>query len=992
MKPFASVIRYVCLCILFLVSYCSINAQFRLGENPGYYGSQYTDQQIYDLMYAGGARAARSTVSVQYYLQYGMGTYQARLQYPYSTKGMRNNTFFLDASAGPYYTGQSTATSTSGAQSWLPGGLYNAPFNSDGSINSNNLWAQYCYDVVQSIGPYFTYFEVWNEPDLTGSINSYEDSTESPGSWEIVEPATGDLPNMNASIEDYVQLCMIASQVIKKYQPTAKIATGGLGYPWFYMWFLKDGGGSWIDELSIHCYPYFDWTTCSWTGSSCGPAGFHRNSDYAVFGLNQQIGNFRSIETQLGMPHKPIIMTESNIPGWNYVPAANLEVYPNNRAWGSDSTQKNYTIKAYTKMMEAGLDMFYLFQTGETADSGLNNGTSGSEIDAMGMYKNLTKATPGNEVLTSQGLAIRTMQNLLTNYTVDGTQPSFPAGVDGVRFDSSGNKIYVIWAITTLDMSESASGSFPLPAGSNFKEYLYDGSSPGTVSGTLSLIGDPYILVQTPGSGSSLSCNAGAAQTITAPANEVTLDASASTVSNSLITSYQWSQTAGPSAAVFSNPDSVITIAGNLVSGNYSFQLNEKDSNSDSCSSTVSVSVIQAQTVPPAETPVVVLTPSVQITLPVNATELIGSGSYEPGGTIASYLWSLASGPSGSMIANPENASTKVSALIAGTYVFNLTITDSAGVTASGTTTVIVNPYPSSISCNAGVPQTINVPASSAVLDASASKANNSLISTYLWSQVAGPNSAIFSKADSSTTTASNLIAGSYTFQVQEKNNNNNSCSSTVTVTVLDPAKPKAAATPVVVLLSSAQVTLPTNTTVLVGSGSYETGGSIASYLWSLVSGPSGSTIADADFSNTSVTGLIAGNYIFKLTITDLAGIKASGTTSVKVNPDSTADIVPPAQDSNALVTAAVTTATRLVLFPNPAQGTLNLRLSGDTTGAMVLNIYSMMGQLVLSVQSQKTGPIYQHSMDISGLASGVYLLQAIVSRQQILKSKFIKQ
>lgn len=209
---------------------------------------------------------------------------------------------------------------------------------------------------------------------------------------------------------------------------------------------------------------------------------------------------------------------------------------------------------------------------------------------------------------------------------------------------------------------------------------------------------------------------------------------------------------------------------------------------------------------------------------------------------------------------------------------------------------------------------------------------------------------------------------------------------------MIDPAKPKPAATPVVVLPSSAQITLPTNALVLVGSGSYETGGSIASYLWSLVSGPSGSTIADANFSNTPVTGLIAGTYIFKLTITDASGIKASGTTSVKVNPDSTADIVPPAQDSNTLVTTAVTTVTRLVLFPNPAQGTLNLRLSGDTTGAMVLNIYSMMGQLVLSVQSQKTGTIYQNSLDISALASGAYLLQAIVGKQQILKSKFIKQ
>ncbi|HSZ84969.1 MAG TPA: hypothetical protein VK787_03005, partial [Puia sp.] len=162
-----SALRVFSSTILLLAFFSTAHAQFQLGENPGYYGSQYTDQQIYDLMYAGGARAARSTVSVQYYVQYGMSTYEARLQYPYSTKGMRNSTFFLDATAGPTYTGQSTATASNGARSWLPNGLYNAAFNSDGSINTSNVWAKYCYDVVQSIGPYFTYFEVWNEPDLT---------------------------------------------------------------------------------------------------------------------------------------------------------------------------------------------------------------------------------------------------------------------------------------------------------------------------------------------------------------------------------------------------------------------------------------------------------------------------------------------------------------------------------------------------------------------------------------------------------------------------------------------------------------------------------------------------------------------------------------------------------------------------------------------------------------------------------------------------------
>jgi hypothetical protein len=683
-------LRVFLFAILLFAGFSNVNAQFLLGENPGYYGSQYTDQQIYDLMYAGGARAVRSTVSYQYYAQYGMSTYEARLQYPYSTKGMRNSTFFLDATGGPTYTGQSTATASNGARSWLPNGIYNAAFNSDGTINTANLWAKYCYDVVQSIGPYFTYFEVWNEPDLTGSINSYEDSTQSSSSWEKVEPASGDLQNMNASVEDYVQLCKIANQVIKKYQPTAKIATGGIGYPWFYMWFLKKGGGSWIDELSFHYYPYFSWVTCVWNGSACGTAGFHRNSDYAVSAILQEVTNFKAIETQLGVAHKPMMMTECNIPRWNYVSAANLEVFPNNKQWGSDHAQRNFTVKAYTKMIQAGLDMFYLFQTGETGDSGLNNGVTGSEIDAMGMYKNLDKATPGKEVLTNQGVAIRTMQKLLGNYKLDATQPSFATGINGVRFDSSGNKIYVVWATTTLDTSETASGSYALTSGVNFKKYLYDGSSPGTVSGTISLTGDPYFLVQTAGTAttSSVSCNAGSAQTITLPTSSVTLTAAGSTVTNSTISSYAWTQVSGPNTSTLTNPKTVTATASNLIAGTYSFKVAVKDAKGDSCSSTVQITVSAAATV--ITSPITLSAGSSQtITLPASTATLKGTVT-DKTGTIKTYAWKEVSGPNTATISYPSLISTAIKGLVAGTYVFQLKVTDNNSATATATLQIIV--------------------------------------------------------------------------------------------------------------------------------------------------------------------------------------------------------------------------------------------------------------------------------------------------------------
>jgi Carbohydrate binding module (family 6)/Secretion system C-terminal sorting domain len=78
------------------------------------------------------------------------------------------------------------------------------------------------------------------------------------------------------------------------------------------------------------------------------------------------------------------------------------------------------------------------------------------------------------------------------------------------------------------------------------------------------------------------------------------------------------------------------------------------------------------------------------VALPSNGVALSGSGT-ESGGTIASYAWSLVSGPSqytfnSSTVANPV-----VSNLTAGTYVFKLTVTDANGATASANVTIVVN-------------------------------------------------------------------------------------------------------------------------------------------------------------------------------------------------------------------------------------------------------------------------------------------------------------
>ncbi|MBT1711352.1 discoidin domain-containing protein [Fulvivirgaceae bacterium PWU5] len=92
------------------------------------------------------------------------------------------------------------------------------------------------------------------------------------------------------------------------------------------------------------------------------------------------------------------------------------------------------------------------------------------------------------------------------------------------------------------------------------------------------------------------------------------------------------------------------------------------------------------------------------ITLPVNHIVLNGSGS-DADGTVAAYAWTQVSGPSTAALAGATTATLTATNLIAGTYVFRLTVTDNGGQTGSDTVTVTVSPgtTSSNLAWNKGV-------------------------------------------------------------------------------------------------------------------------------------------------------------------------------------------------------------------------------------------------------------------------------------------------
>ncbi|PZR27842.1 MAG: hypothetical protein DI535_08830 [Citrobacter freundii] len=87
-------------------------------------------------------------------------------------------------------------------------------------------------------------------------------------------------------------------------------------------------------------------------------------------------------------------------------------------------------------------------------------------------------------------------------------------------------------------------------------------------------------------------------------------------------------------------------------------------------------------------------------------------------------------------------------------------------------------------------------------------------------------------------------------------------------------------------------ITLPTASIQLSGSAS-DPDGSIASYSWSKVSGPSSFSINNVGITNPTVSGLVSGSYTFRLTVIDNRGATAYDDVVVNVLP--AASTPPPA-------------------------------------------------------------------------------------------------
>jgi hypothetical protein len=456
--------------------------------------------------------------------------------------------------------------------------------------------------------------------------------------------------------------------------------------------------------------------------------------------------------------------------------------------------------------------------------------------------------------------------------------------------------------------------------------------------------------------------NAGSSKTITLPTNSAALSGSG-TDADGTISSYKWAQVSGPSTSTWSSTISATCTVSNLVAGTYSYRLTVTDNKGATGTATVNVTV-NATTSTGNKVPVANAGSPVTLTLPTNTVQL-SSKSYDPDGKIAVYAWTQVSGPSTAAFNSTSTSMPWISKLVAGVYTFRLTITDNMGAKASATVTVTVKSNSLSVgplnqSPIAKTDGKRTVIGTSASLNGAESYDPDGQIKIYNWLQKSGPRSAFFINQDKATAQVSDLVPGSYVFELEVTDNDGASAKAPLTLEVsgLD-----ASNLPVARAGNDQAINLPASSVNLNGSASSDPNGPIKTYQWTKISGPGTIVIATGSQATTQVSNLVVGTYEFKLEVTDGDNLKATDIVKVTVNGYATND-----------APVAVTNSNIDISLP-AASITLDGSKSYDSDGKITLYQWRMInGPNKPAVQNLNAAVT-----TVTGLAAGVYVFELTV-------------
>jgi hypothetical protein len=180
---------------------------------------------------------------------------------------------------------------------------------------------------------------------------------------------------------------------------------------------------------------------------------------------------------------------------------------------------------------------------------------------------------------------------------------------------------------------------------------------------------------------------------------------------------------------------------------------------------------------------------------------------------------------------------------------------------------------------------------------------------------------------------------------------------------------------------AGADIVIPSTATAVTLSGQ-AVSGSIAAVSWSVLSGPGGTLIATPGSLTTEVTGLVAGVYVFRLTVTDTGGQTAYDDLVVIVYNPSTAGrtSLESLQDG-----ASAMTAGGVRIYPVPVQRGAPLVVEVEPGVRCSLELVSVYGKIL--ERKSFTGTI---RLETANLPAGSYLARIHAGNRQVTRKIMI--
>lgn len=277
----------------------------------------------------------------------------------------------------------------------------------------------------------------------------------------------------------------------------------------------------------------------------------------------------------------------------------------------------------------------------------------------------------------------------------------------------------------------------------------------------------------------------------------------------------------------------------------------------------------------------------ITITLPNNSTTLDATAT-DPDGSTLTYEWSKVSGNNiAYRIHRPYAKTTTLDKLIQGTYVFKVNVADTNGKVSTDNITVTVNNAPGNTLpiSNAGV-DTVIYTDGIVTLDAGGSSDPDGTIAGYYWNKVSGPHYGIIQNPYNQQTIVYFNAPGAYVYELYVTDNKGGTSIDTKNVQVITRGvDPLPNQLPIARVISSKVIKLPINTATLQDNGSSDPDGNIASYVWTKITGPSTFTLTNGTSPTATLTNLVTGTYVFRLTVTDNVGTTDTADVIIEVQP-----------------------------------------------------------------------------------------------------------